>query len=111
MNEMTAGQEEVDDVILRDVHRTFPEHPRFADQAGQMALFRVLKAYSLHDLEVGYCQVRRCASHPRLLSPKQRAQHGHHQRRVRGNTSHGRRPPRSRVPRGRARGRRSSSLW
>lgn len=28
----------------------------FTSEAGQAALFRVLKAYSLHDLEVGYCQ-------------------------------------------------------
>ncbi|EFJ44659.1 hypothetical protein VOLCADRAFT_118674, partial [Volvox carteri f. nagariensis] len=56
LNEMTAGQEEVDDSILRDIHRTFPEHPYFGMEAGQRSLFRVLKAYSLHDLEVAYCQ-------------------------------------------------------
>ncbi|KXZ56931.1 hypothetical protein GPECTOR_1g84 [Gonium pectorale] len=43
LNEMTAGQEEVDDSILRDIHRTFPEHPYFGMEAGQRALFRVLK--------------------------------------------------------------------
>ena len=43
----------MDDVIERDIHRTFPEHPQFGCQAGQQMLFRVLKAYSLHDLEVG----------------------------------------------------------
>ena len=48
------GQEETDEVILRDVHRTYPEHPLFALPRGQEALFRVLKAYSLHDLEVCY---------------------------------------------------------
>ncbi|GAX84229.1 hypothetical protein CEUSTIGMA_g11652.t1 [Chlamydomonas eustigma] len=56
LNDMTAGQEEIDDIIKRDMHRTFPEHPFFTSEAGQRALFRVLKAYSLHDLEVGYCQ-------------------------------------------------------
>ncbi|KAG2482324.1 hypothetical protein HYH03_018746, partial [Edaphochlamys debaryana] len=56
LNEMTEGQEEVDESILRDIHRTFPEHPYFSLDAGQQALFRVLKAYSLHDLEVAYCQ-------------------------------------------------------
>ncbi|GLI65592.1 hypothetical protein VaNZ11_009167 [Volvox africanus] len=56
LNEMTAGQEEVDDSILRDIHRTFPEHPYFGMEEGQKSLFRVLKAYSLHDLEVAYCQ-------------------------------------------------------
>lgn len=29
LNEMTAGQEEIDDIITRDIHRTFPEHPLF----------------------------------------------------------------------------------
>lgn len=46
------GQEEVDEVISRDIHRTFPEHPLFGFEQGQQALFRVLKAYSLHDIEV-----------------------------------------------------------
>lgn len=46
-------QEETDDIISRDINRTFPEHPQFGFEQGQQALFRVLKAYSLHDLEVG----------------------------------------------------------
>lgn len=54
--QISIGQEDIDDVIQRDVHRTFPEFPLFAAHQGQQALFRVLKAYSLHDLEVGYCQ-------------------------------------------------------
>lgn len=54
--QISIGQEETDDVIARDIHRTFPEHPQFSFEQGQQALFRVLKAYSLHDLEVGYCQ-------------------------------------------------------
>eukprot|EP00884_Botryococcus_braunii_P004172 jgi/Botrbrau1/13756/Bobra.0056s0013.2 len=54
--QISIGQEDVDEVISRDIHRTFPEHPQFGFQQGQQALFRVLKAYSLHDLEVGYCQ-------------------------------------------------------
>jgi len=51
--QISIGQEEVDEVITRDIHRTFPEHPQFGFAQGQQALFRVLKAYSLHDLEVG----------------------------------------------------------
>ncbi|GAB4814895.1 hypothetical protein N2152v2_001941 [Parachlorella kessleri] len=54
--QISVGQEEVDEVISRDIHRTFPEHPMFGFEQGQQALFRVLKAYSLHDIEVGYCQ-------------------------------------------------------
>lgn len=90
----SLGQEDIDEVISRDLHRTFPEHPMFAfEQArpwagpaagggsrlpapacawgvaplprrcvvtglaapwllqGQQALFNVLKAYALHDME------------------------------------------------------------
>lgn len=45
-------------VILRDIHRTFPAHEYFkeAGGAGQEALFRISKAYSLYDEEVSYCQ-------------------------------------------------------
>ena len=40
------------------VGRTFPGHPYFSMQlgSGQLALFNLLKAYSLMDQEVGYCQ-------------------------------------------------------
>lgn len=54
--QISIGQEDVDEVIARDIHRTFPEYALFGSEEGQSALFRVLKAYSLHDLEVGYCQ-------------------------------------------------------
>ncbi|XP_021573167.1 TBC1 domain family member 1 isoform X4 [Carlito syrichta] len=44
--------------ILIDLGRTFPTHPYFAAQlgAGQLSLYNILKAYSLLDQEVGYCQ-------------------------------------------------------
>ncbi|KAJ8336038.1 hypothetical protein SKAU_G00393810 [Synaphobranchus kaupii] len=44
--------------ILIDLGRTFPTHPYFSAQlgAGQLSLFNLLKAYSLLDPEVGYCQ-------------------------------------------------------
>uniref|UniRef100_A0A8D0CHH2 TBC1 domain family member 1 n=1 Tax=Scleropages formosus TaxID=113540 RepID=A0A8D0CHH2_SCLFO len=44
--------------ILIDLGRTFPTHPYFAAQlgAGQLSLYNLLKAYSLLDPEVGYCQ-------------------------------------------------------
>lgn len=54
--QISVGQEDVDEVISRDIHRTFPEHPLFGFEQGQKSLFNLLKAYSLHDLEVGYCQ-------------------------------------------------------
>ncbi len=42
----------------RDIARTYPEHDFFKkkDGVGQEALFNVMKAYSVHDREVGYCQ-------------------------------------------------------
>ncbi|XP_013790210.1 ecotropic viral integration site 5 ortholog-like isoform X1 [Limulus polyphemus] len=45
-------------VIRRDIARTYPEHEFFRekDGPGQEGLFNVMKAYSLHDREVGYCQ-------------------------------------------------------
>ncbi|KAF7666229.1 hypothetical protein LDENG_00114520 [Lucifuga dentata] len=44
--------------ILIDLGRTFPTHPYFQTQlgAGQLSLYNLLKAYSLLDPEVGYCQ-------------------------------------------------------
>ncbi|KAJ7404782.1 hypothetical protein WISP_143454 [Willisornis vidua] len=49
---------------MEDIHstlkegRTFPTHPYFSAHlgAGQLSLFNLLKAYSLLDKEVGYCQ-------------------------------------------------------
>lgn len=45
-------------MIIRDLSRTFPKHEFFknAEGAGQESLFNVMKAYSLYDAEVGYCQ-------------------------------------------------------
>ena len=45
-------------MIRRDIARTYPEHDFFKekDGLGQESLFNVMKAYSLHDREVGYCQ-------------------------------------------------------
>ncbi|XP_037722173.1 rab GTPase-activating protein 1-like [Drosophila subpulchrella] len=45
-------------VIQRDIHRTFPAHKCFKETggSGQDALFKVSKAYAVHDSEVGYCQ-------------------------------------------------------
>nr|CAD2158548.1 unnamed protein product [Meloidogyne enterolobii] len=43
--------------ISRDIPRTFPKLDFFKDEGkGQQSLFNVMKAYSLHDREVGYCQ-------------------------------------------------------
>ncbi|KAM9326267.1 rab GTPase-activating protein 1-like isoform 1-T1 [Gastrophryne carolinensis] len=45
-------------VIKRDIHRTFPAHDYFKDAEGdgQDALYKICKAYSLYDEDIGYCQ-------------------------------------------------------
>lgn len=45
-------------ICLSPSGRTFPTHPYFSAQlgAGQLSLYNLLKAYSLLDPEVGYCQ-------------------------------------------------------
>ncbi|KAF9958847.1 GTPase-activating protein [Mortierella alpina] len=55
--------------ITRDMSRTFPNHEYFqADGVGQEALFNVVKAYSLYDTEVGYCQGLSFVVGPLLLN-------------------------------------------
>ena len=47
-----------EDEISRDIARTFPQHLRFRDAGGtgQVSLFNVLKAYTVLNPTVGYCQ-------------------------------------------------------
>jgi hypothetical protein len=52
MRRVPVGCGSIEEVILRDVPRTFPEHPLFNTPAGQQKLFRVLKAYAAADPEV-----------------------------------------------------------
>ncbi|XP_022255719.1 TBC1 domain family member 4-like isoform X2 [Limulus polyphemus] len=54
LSQLTSQQH----AILIDLGRTFPSHPYFSQPLGpgQLALFNLLKAYSLLDTEVGYCQ-------------------------------------------------------
>ncbi|KAG0253869.1 GTPase-activating protein [Actinomortierella ambigua] len=56
--------------IHRDLSRTFPNHEYFQDAEGpgQEALFNVVKAYSLYDTEVGYCQGLSFVVGPLLLN-------------------------------------------
>eukprot|EP01025_Chloroclados_australasicus_P049015 TRINITY_DN5568_c0_g2_i7.p1 TRINITY_DN5568_c0_g2~~TRINITY_DN5568_c0_g2_i7.p1 ORF type:complete len:611 (+),score=103.88 TRINITY_DN5568_c0_g2_i7:139-1971(+) len=54
--QISIGQELVEEVISRDIKRTFPEVPQFELRDTQQALFNLLKAYALYDLETGYCQ-------------------------------------------------------
>jgi len=57
-DQLTTQSGEHDEQIDRDISRTFPRHVLFADEKGhgQASLGRVLKAYAIHDPEVGYCQ-------------------------------------------------------
>lgn len=56
MLKMNCGDWE--EVILRDVYRTFPKHVLFKEKGGegQIWLGNLLKAYCVYDSEVGYCQ-------------------------------------------------------
>ncbi|SJX63743.1 related to GYP5-GTPase-activating protein (GAP) [Sporisorium reilianum f. sp. reilianum] len=56
--------------IRRDLNRTFPEQHYFQDGKGigQENLFNVIKAYSLYDPEVGYCQGMQFVVGPLLLN-------------------------------------------
>ncbi|KAJ3201121.1 GTPase-activating protein [Entophlyctis luteolus] len=57
-------------VIMRDLARTFPSHEHFKDPngPGQESLLHVLKAYSVWDPEVGYCQGIAFITGPLLLN-------------------------------------------
>ncbi|XP_022920626.1 rab GTPase-activating protein 1-like isoform X2 [Onthophagus taurus] len=45
-----------ENVIERDIARTFPAHDFFKEAGGQESLYKVSKAYAVYDAEVGYCQ-------------------------------------------------------
>ncbi len=44
--------------IKKDLHRQFPSHEIFMRKEGRQMLFNVLKAYAVHNKEVGYCQAQ-----------------------------------------------------
>ncbi|XP_038651105.1 rab GTPase-activating protein 1-like isoform X1 [Scyliorhinus canicula] len=47
-----------ENVITRDINRTFPAHDYFkeTDGDGQDSLYKICKAYSVYDEDIGYCQ-------------------------------------------------------
>lgn len=59
-----------DKMIQRDLARTFPGHTYFkeTDGQGQEGLYNVVRAYSLYDKEVGYCQGLAFIVGPMLLN-------------------------------------------
>ena len=46
--------------IEKDLHRTYQTHELFAEEngLGQAEMNKVLKAYSIYNPKIGYCQVR-----------------------------------------------------
>ncbi|KAK9874268.1 hypothetical protein WA026_002621 [Henosepilachna vigintioctopunctata] len=54
-----GNQKYIDD-IKKDIHRQFPTHEMFSseDKPGQHELFSVLKAYSVQNPKIGYCQAQ-----------------------------------------------------
>ncbi|GFY65585.1 TBC1 domain family member 10A [Trichonephila inaurata madagascariensis] len=56
----SAGDPRCVDDIQKDLHRQFPSHEIFVKSQGhgQADLFRILKAYSLFNPTVGYCQAQ-----------------------------------------------------
>ncbi|KAI9483064.1 MAG: rab-GTPase-TBC domain-containing protein, partial [Benjaminiella poitrasii] len=58
-------------LIRRDIHRTFPNTDMFSQESGQRALERILRAYSLYDTDVGYCQGLAFLVGPLLLNAKE----------------------------------------
>ncbi|KAI9250959.1 rab-GTPase-TBC domain-containing protein [Phascolomyces articulosus] len=63
-------------IIQRDLARTFPNVDMFKQEGGdgQQKLMRVLKAYSLYDVHVGYCQGLAFLVGPLLMNmPEQQA--------------------------------------
>lgn len=67
--ELLKGTSTHEKQITRDLSRTFPNHEYFqAEGLGQESLFNVVKAYSLYDPEVGYCQGLSFVVGPLLLN-------------------------------------------
>lgn len=56
-----------DKAITCDLHRTFPHHPFFQSPIGRDSLFNVVRAYSIFDQQVGYCQGLSFVAGPLLL--------------------------------------------
>ena len=54
--EYLKKQSACEKIIRRDIDRTYPDHEFFRNAGGQESLFNMMKAYSIHDPEVGYCQ-------------------------------------------------------
>ena len=45
-----------ENVINWDIKRTYMGHDYFQDESNKEALYKISKAYSIYDEQVGYCQ-------------------------------------------------------
>ena len=54
------GNPQIIEEIKKDKHRQFPFHEMFLDEEkiGQIELFNLLKAYSIYNPKVGFCQAQ-----------------------------------------------------
>lgn len=74
--QLVAEHSPYERIIQRDLARTFPHVDMFKQEGGdgQKALERVLKAYSLYDAHVGYCQGLAFLVGPLLMNVSQSIQ-------------------------------------
>ncbi|KAK7204217.1 rab-GTPase-TBC domain-containing protein [Myxozyma melibiosi] len=74
-NSLAAEPSPYDKVIFRDLHRTFPEVEMFRERGGpgQQMLGQVLRAFSVYDMQVGYCQGLAFLVGPLLMHMDERA--------------------------------------
>lgn len=72
--ELLKAPSSYDKMIQRDLARTFPGHKFFKDRdgVGQEGLYNVVRAYSVLDQEVGYCQGLAFIVGPLLLNVSER---------------------------------------
>ena len=72
-----ADERCVDD-IEKDLHRNFPTHELFGgeyEKIGRAELYKVLKAYSVHNPSDGYCQAQ--VRNIKLIKSSQRVENKH----------------------------------
>lgn len=53
---LTLQESPAEKVINWDIKRTYVGHEYFQESSGREALYKICKAYSVYDEEVGYCQ-------------------------------------------------------
>ena len=72
------ADERCTDDIEKDLHRNFPTHELFGgeyEKIGRAELYKVLKAYSVHNPSDGYCQAQ--VRNIKLIKSSQRVENKH----------------------------------